>query len=647
VERHLVVGTAGHIDHGKTALVKALTGVDTDRLEEEKRRGITIDLGFAPLALAGFEASVVDVPGHEGFIRNMVAGATGVDLALLVVAADEGVMPQTTEHLAILRFLGVSRGVVALTKCDLAPDADWRALVAGEIREKVTAAFGRDWPVIEVSAVTGAGLDALRAALAEEGSALGARPAGDRFRLPVDRAFALPGAGTIVTGTVWSGSAAEGDRLTILPSGFEARVRSIEVHDRAAPRALPGRRTALALVGPSHEQVARGDMVVSGEGWRASQALDVTLTLLPEAAAKLKPRLRVRVNHGTAEVLARVALPAGWAAPEHAAAGAPEDLEAGPAAGGIAVRLLLESPLVARAGDRFVVRSYSPVTTIGGGVVVDPWADERVLARARGKQAFPAMPAGDAERLVLLVGRRAGRGMARSELEVAAGLDAQRFAAALGIALEEDLVVADGRLFAAAEVVTLAEKLAEVLARFHTEHPLEAGMPAQSWRAAAGTAPEPLVDLAERRLITGRLVQRDGSVVRRAQWAPKLGGTAERLRADLLRALTEAAAEPPSTAELAAAHPGADVPGLLRLMAREGVVVAVGKERFYEAGALARERDRIVTLLTELGSATPSALRDRLGLSRKWLIPLLEWCDAQGITVRKGDARVLGSPRPA
>jgi len=242
---------------------------------------------------------VVDVPGHEGFIRNMVAGATGVDLALLVVAADEGVMPQTTEHLAILRFLGVSRGVIALTKCDLAPDAAWRALVADEIREKIAAAFGRDWPIVEVSAVTGAGLDALRAALAEEGSALAARPADDRFRLPVDRAFALPGAGTIVTGTVWSGTAAEGDRLTILPSGLEARVRGIEVHDRAAPRATPGRRTALALVGPAHEQVTRGDVVVSGEGWRASRAVDVTLTMLPEAAAKLKSRLRVRVNHGT------------------------------------------------------------------------------------------------------------------------------------------------------------------------------------------------------------------------------------------------------------------------------------------------------------------------------------------------------------
>jgi len=634
VDRHLVIGTAGHIDHGKTALVRALTGVDTDRLEEEKRRGITIDLGFAPLPLGDVEASVVDVPGHEGFVRNMVAGATGVDLALLVVAADEGVMPQTTEHLAILRFLGVTRGVVALTKTDLAPDAAWRALVADEIREKIAAAFGADWPVVEVSAVTGAGLDALRAALAAEGRAIGARPAADRFRMPVDRAFALPGAGTIVTGTVWSGTAAEGDRLVLLPSGLEARVRSIEAHGRAAARAVPGRRTALALVGPPHEKVARGEVAVSGEGWRASRAMDVILVLLPQAAAKLKPRLRVRVNHGTAEVLARVA-PASGAGDDPAGGAVPAD----PAAG-VPARLRLEAPLVARAGDRFVVRSYSPVTTIGGGVVVDPWADDRALARARGE--FPSPAAGDAALLVLLVSRRAGHGLLRTELEVAAGMDGARLAAALATALDGGLVESDGRLFAAADVADLTERLAGALERFHAERPLEAGMPAQSWRAAAGTAPAALVDLAERHLADLQLVTRDGALVRRATWAPRLGDAAARLHAELLRELKDADAEPPSVPELAARHPGADVAGLLRLMAREGAVVPVGKDRYYETAALEREKDRIVSAVTELDPATPAAIRDRLGRSRKWLIPLLEWCDAQGITVRKGDGRVPG-----
>jgi selenocysteine-specific elongation factor len=630
VERHVVLGTAGHIDHGKTALVKALTGVDTDRLEEEKRRGITIDLGFAPLALGGIAASVVDVPGHEGFIRNMVAGATGVDLALLVVAADEGVMPQTAEHLEILRLLGVRRGVVALTKCDLAPEAAWRELVAEEIRERVRAAFGEPWPVVEVSAVQGTGLDALRSAL--EGVAHGVleRPTDDRFRLPVDRVFALPGAGTIVTGTLWSGTAAEGDRLTLMPAGLEARVRSIEVHDHPAARAEPGRRTALALVGPSREQVARGDVLVSGDGWRASRAMDVALTMLPAAAAGLRPRLRVRIHHGTAEVLARIV----------------PSKTGGAAGGGLAARLLLESPLVARAGDRFVVRSYSPVTTIGGGAVVDPWVED-LGARRRGGGPDPDLPAGDADLVAWLVRRRGPRGLARTALEVAAGMDGKRLGTALAGALAGGLVETGGWLVAAAEVEALAGRLADALARFHARHPLEPGMPAQSWRSAAGAAPEALVDLAVERLTAAGLVAREGALARRGDWAPRLGAGAMRLREDLLAALKEADAEPPSVGELAARHPGADVAGLLRLMAREGLLVAVGKDRYYEAEALRRERDRLVALLQEVGTATPAAVRDRLGRSRKWLIPFLEWCDAQGITQRRGDERVLSNARSA
>jgi selenocysteine-specific elongation factor len=632
VDRHVVVGTAGHIDHGKTALVKALTGVDTDRLEEEKRRGITIDLGFAPLELGAISASVVDVPGHEGFIRNMVAGATGVDLALLVVAADEGVMPQTTEHLAILRFLGVTRGVVALTKCDLAEDPAWRALVAEEIGAKVTAAFGKPWPIVEVSALAGTGLDELRQALAREAGSLAARAVDDRVRLPVDRAFALAGAGTIVTGTLWSGTAAEGDRLLVLPAGVEARVRSIEVHGQSAARAEPGRRVALALVGVSRDQVERGAVVVSGEGWAASRAMDVSLTMLPEAAPKLRPRVRVRVHHGTAEALARVVLPP----------------DADARATRVPARLLLEEPVVARAGDRFVVRSYSPLTTIGGGIVVDPgsWGEEE-RSRRRRSVPIPELPATDADLVALLVRRRGPAGITRPVLEVVAGMDRTRLAAAVAAAMPSGLVEAGGALVAALEVDALAGRLREALERFHADHPLEPGMPIQSWRASLGEVPRPLTDLAERRLVAGGHIERDTSLVRRTGWAPHLQGEAEQLRRELLDTLQRAGGEPPSVGELAAEHPGADVAGLLRLLAREGLVVAVAKDRFYESGALKSEQERVVAVLTELGAATPAALRERLGRSRKWLIPLLEWCDTQGITLRKGDQRVLGSARRA
>jgi selenocysteine-specific elongation factor len=620
VERHFVVGTAGHIDHGKTALVKALTGVDTDRLAEEKARGITIDLGFAPLALGELSASIVDVPGHEGFIRNMVAGATGVDVALLVVAADEGVMPQTREHLDILRFLGVSRGVVALTKCDLAPEAEWRALVAEETGSEVRERFGVSWPLVEVSAATGAGLERLRDALRDAGLGLAARAAKDRFRMPVDRVFSLPGAGTIVTGTVWSGSAHEGDHLTVLPAGKSARVRSIQVHGRAASEAGPGRRAALALVGVDHADAPRGSVVVSGGGWRASRVLDTEITLVEGAG--LKPRQRVRVHHGTAEVMARVA-------------------RLTSDGGTLTARFSLEAALVARAGDRFVVRSYSPLSTLGGGVVTDPWADDRAMRRSGA--AAPSGALSDGERVGALVRRRGASGLAQEELEVLAGLDVTRLTAVLASASEIGLVQAEGRWFAHGQVDAAAAALVEALDRFHAQHPLEPGMPAQAWRAAALAAHPALVGLAEQLSFGRGRVEREGSLVRLKGWVAGAGAAARELQSAILAALEKAGPEPPTVGELASRFEGQDVAAALRLLARQGTVIAVGPDRYYAAAALDLERRRLVSVLEEVGAATPAALRDRLGRSRKWLIPLLEWADREGVTVRQGDQRRLAS----
>jgi len=368
--RRFVIGTAGHIDHGKTALVKALTGVDTDRWEEEKRRGITIDLGFAPLPLGDeIQASVVDVPGHEGFVRNMLAGATGIDVALLVIAADEGIMPQTEEHLAIVELLGIRRGIPVITKRDLV-DADWLELVEGEVAKRLAASRIRWEPAVATSVTTGAGLQELREALGRVAADLAERPADDLFRLPIDRVFAVAGAGTVVTGTTWSGTVAVGDAVRLLPLSREARVRSIEVHGQAAERAVPGRRTALALVGVDKSELARGHVAVTGPGWEAATVLDTAVELLPSSRRPIASRTRIRVHLGTAEVLARVAQTSAIVPGERGLA-----------------RLILESPLVARAGDRFVVRSFSPVTTIGGGVVLDPFPPARSRLRRRGIDA--------------------------------------------------------------------------------------------------------------------------------------------------------------------------------------------------------------------------------------------------------------------
>ncbi len=341
--KSVILGTAGHVDHGKTALVEALTGINTDRWEEERQRGITIDLGFAPFppGPGGLEISVVDVPGHEDFVKNMLAGATGMDLLLLVVAVDEGPMPQTREHLWIARLLGVEQGVVAISKCDLA-DADWRDLVAESVGEELGRIFpGSDWPVHRVSTVTGEGVDGLRSAVYEAAVRVRARRDDDLFRLPVDRSFSVRGVGTVVTGTVWSGRIESGAEVRVLPEDRRVRLRGIQVHGREAQSARAGQRAALALTGVERSEVGRGDLLTADPVWRASRCLEAGLMLMPECPWPLRHWQRVRFYLGTAETMARVvlhrrqALPPGEEAP---------------------VQLRLERPVVARAGDRFVLR---------------------------------------------------------------------------------------------------------------------------------------------------------------------------------------------------------------------------------------------------------------------------------------------------
>src|SRR6266705_2529709 len=465
--RRFVIGTAGHIDHGKTALVKALTGVDTDRWEEEKRRGITIDLGFAPLPLGDvIQASVVDVPGHEGFVRNMLAGATGIDVALLVIAADEGIMPQTEEHLAIVELLGVRRGIPVITKCDLV-EAEWLDLVREEVTQRLAASRVR-WEVpVATSAVTGAGLDQLVTALRRIADDLPERPADDLFRLPIDRVFAVAGAGTVVTGSTWSGTVGVDGAVHLLPLDREARVRSIEVHGQAAERAVPGRRTALALVGVDKSELARGDVAVAGRGWHTSGMLDAAVELLPTARRPITARTRVRVHLGTAEVLARVV----------------QVRSIGPGERGL-VRLVLERPLVARGGDRFVLRSFSPVTTIGGGVVLDPFPAPRPRLRQR-RIAADQPPV---ERLRLLALEAGLAGLPVASLSVRLGFFPERVTAVIEAAA--DLLTAGDTVVALGVVTAEAARLANVLRRYHEEHPLDPGMSLQALRAAAG-APAP------------------------------------------------------------------------------------------------------------------------------------------------------------
>lgn len=612
----MIIGTAGHVDHGKSTLVTALTGRPMDRLAEERRREITIELNFAPLDLGTSRiAGVVDVPGHEDFVRTMVAGASGIDLALLVVAADEGIMPQTEEHLVVLEQLGVKVGIPVITKADLA-DPEWLQLVIAELTERLrVSSVAFDSP-IAVSARTGAGIAGLRERLAAHARTVATRSSGDAFRLPIDRVFSLPGIGTVVTGTAWSGRLSVGDTILALPSGLRGRVRSLESYGQGVERSEPGARTAIGIAGIERTALARGHVVVTDElPWALTSALDVEIALQANAGRRLSSRTRVRLLHGTAEVMARV-LPR-----------APIE----PGGSGMA-RLSLETPLVARAEDRFVLRSFSPVTTIGGGRILDPVPPRR-------RSVWPdALASHDAsERFRAMLERRPGGVQARL-LPILLGVPAAR---AIELAQRESEARRAGDLWVAASAVEAIGARAMVLLRdYHRQHPSDPGMPLETLRhalrARAVVIEAALADFGQ----AGRLRRRDG-LVALAGFAPRVaGGDAEIDR--IIRILADAHLSPPSVAELERSTGRGDLLPLLRLAASRGRIEAVERDRYYAREAL----DHFTGVLQEIGqegSIIPAKVRDRLGISRKYLIPLLEWADGHGITVREGDARRLKS----
>jgi len=605
VTRHIVLGTAGHIDHGKTALVLALTGVDTDRWAEEKRRGITIDLGFAPLSLGeGLTASVVDVPGHEAFVRNMLAGATGIDLALLVVAADEGIMPQTEEHLAILEFLGVVRGVPVVTKCDLAEPA-WLDLVVEDVTERLSRSRVAWAEPVRTSVVSGEGLDTLRQVVAREAARIAPRALDDLFRLPIDRVFSLPGAGTVVTGTVWSGSVTKGAAVRLLPGGTSARVRSLEVHGQAVDAALPGRRAALSLLGVDRADLHRGDVAVDDEGWQPTTRLACRLELLPGARRPVRRRERVRIHLATAAVT-------GWIlGPTDLAPGARLD----PA------WLLLEGPVVARAGDRLVLRGGSPVTTIGGGLILDPYAEGR------------ARPPTD---LAALVAASGARGVPTAHLPLRLVMRRGEAARALE-QLPHGIQRLGDRLVALGAVQALAGRLQATVDAYHASHPFEAGMSLQELRAGAD-AP---ADVAQAAVELAPDLVTEGPLVRLRQWEVGRDPEAAEALERLARAVGGRRWQFPSVGELEVEFGVEKTRPLLAMLARQGRLVALDREHYIDRMALEEFADSLRRTVGELGSAVPAQLREATGLTRKHLIPLLEWADREGLTRRDGDARSL------
>ncbi len=604
---HLVVGTAGHIDHGKTSLVRALTGVDLDRLPEERARGITIALGFTWLDLDdGRRLALVDVPGHERLVRTMVAGASGLDAVLLCVSAVEGVMPQTREHLDILGLLGVAHGVVALTMADLVDD-EMLELAMLDVEEVVAGTFLEGAPVIATSAGDPPrGLDAVRAAL-------GAVPAPVRdmdgpFRLPVDRAFVQRGFGTVVTGTVRSGSIRDGEDVVVQPEGLKARVRGVEVHGERADAAGVGHRAALNLAGVERDDLHRGAVVMRAGVAEPASILDLAYRHL-EAAPPLADGARARLLVGTAEVMGVVTVLD------------PDLDQLSPGWSGF-VQVRTDSPVLALPGDRCVLRRESPVETLGGGAVLDPWSRRaRRRDQARMRDELAALAAGDRD---VLLERAGDLGLPP------AGATLRRCPGGVGIA---DRVLHPDR------VARLEELLLEALSAYHAGSPLSPGAPKRELhRPPLGHLSGPVFDELVARLADRGAVVVEGPRLRRPDFAVRLSPAQAARQAALAAQVAAAGLEGPRAGDLLSTDPA-----LVHLLVEAGTLVRVSDKLLHHTH-LDALRDRVVAHLEAHGRLEPTTFKDLTGLSRKHAIPLLEWLDAQRITVRDGDARRLRRP---
>jgi selenocysteine-specific elongation factor len=629
--RHVVVGTAGHIDHGKTSLVKALTGTDTDRLPEEKARGITIDLGFAFLEEPGdLTIEIVDVPGHERFVRNMLAGVGGIDLALLVIAADEGVMPQTREHLAICSLLRIKTGLVVLTKTDLV-EPDWLELVKDDVAGLARGTFLEGAPILPVSAKTGEGLVELRGAMRALASDVPARAADQLPRLPIDRVFTVKGFGTVVTGTLMTGRFTAEDRVEVYPRGVQAKVRGLQTHGHPVAEVRAGQRTAMNLQGIERAALTRGDVVGPPGALIVTVLVDGTLELLEDAPRPLKSRDRIRFHTGTSEIMARVLLL--------------DRAELTPGEQAFA-RFRLEAPLVALPGDRFVVRSYSPIVTIAGGTLLD-------IDPPRFKRKAPALvghltllaegsPEDVVEEHVRQVGT-AGVRLAALSGRVPFGPERLR-----GIL---DALTASGRILGVDRDWVLHPESAErvrsqalaALEEFHRANPLKPGMSREELRRRAGDTDERVFASLMSRLDADGLVRSERDKVRLASHEVHLSPAQQRvvdqLETDFLR--TGAAPPSPEDALARAGVTGDEEHELFQVLVERKRLVRIKESLFFHTEALDAVQDKLVGLLRERKDIGPADIKDLLGISRKYAIPLLEYFDGRRVTMRVGERRVL------
>ena len=633
--KQIILGTAGHIDHGKTTLIKALTGTDTDRLKEEKERGITIELGFAHLSLAnGQEVGIVDVPGHEKFVRHMVAGATGIDLVALVVAADEGVMPQTREHLEICELLKVKHGLVVLTKTDLVEDGDWLDLVREDIYDFLQGTFLASAAIVPVSAVTGDGLSLLLHELERLCELVEARSTGGDFRLAVDRVFTMKGFGTVVTGTAIAGKVMTGDTLFVYPQQLKTKVRGIQVHNREVNEAGSGQRTAINLQGLEKAALERGNVLATPESLISSYMVDVRFQHLENAPRALRNRAKVRFHTGTSEIMGTLVL---------------LDTDAlTPGEKGYA-QLRLDKPVVVRSGDRFVLRSYSPMRTIGGGQILHPTPNKRKRLVDSTLQTLAILERQEPLEIVKLYLKDAGfAGIGERELTILANVPEKRLRRLLqdlmsrGEAIQFDR---EAQRFIHKDIYTnLTQLLRGQLEEFHQREPLRSGMNKEEIfaRMPRGVDAKLFNELMQRLTRAGEIVQEKDSV-RLSSHQVALVGKQEMVREKIESIYRKAGLQPPFFREVAQSLGVSDGEArqILNWMLEQGVLIKVKEDMYFHHASLGDLKNRLLDIFAGQEEITTPQFKELTQTTRKYTIPLLEFLDATRFTIRVGDVRRL------
>ena len=636
--KQIILGTAGHIDHGKTSLIKALTGVNTDRLKEEQTRGITIELGFASMDLpGGWHLGIVDVPGHEKFVKNMVAGATGIDMVAMVIAADEGVMPQTREHMEICALLGIQHGLIALTKTDLV-DEEWMELVIEDIRDFSRGTFLEDCAIVPVSSATGDGIQAFVDTLDELSAAVPERSITNLFRLPVDRVFTMKGFGTVITGSLVSGRVKVGDTITIYPSMITSKVRGIQVHNESVEEAGPGMRTAINFQGLEKASVNRGEVISTPRSLKPSYMVDVSLHFLNSNQKPAKNRTKVRFHTGTSEVFGYLVLLDR------------EDLKPGE---DIVAQLRLDTPVSLVRDDRFVIRSYSPVRTIGGGKVLNPVPPKHKQFQLKVVEGLKGLIDNPPEEVVSFHVQDADvTGVTYSNLVIMTNLpEKQLTSITQGLSSIREIIQIDkeNRLFVHKSVfASLQDNMVSSLENYHQANPLKAGMSKEELKSKFPMkAADKLFSAVMNQMLKANTIVQEGEVVKLEGHKVSLGFDQTTIKEKVLDIYQKSGLTPPYFKEVTKTL-GVDpavAKDVLMLLVNEGTMIKAKEDLFFHVEPYEDLKKRLKDFLMANEEITTPQFKEMTGVSRKYIIPLLEYFDARNVTIRVGDSRKLRNPQ--